>query len=82
METFNLADRDFPEVSISRVAKDLGEEVDSLFLVEELILSPLSIADCTTLPVLVYPFEEQGLIYAKIRLLYKHLPKTINILCP
>ena len=79
MEAFDLADRDLSEVAIGWVAENLGEEVDSLFLIKQVVLSSLSIGSCTTVSVLVYPFQEKRLVHHKVGLLYEHLPETINI---
>ena len=64
MEAFHLSCRYLGEVAVGGAAEDLGEEVDSLRFVEEVVFPALTVG-CPTasLSGFIDPLQEHGLVH-------------------
>lgn len=78
VEAFYLSNRDLLEVDIGRIAQDLGEEVNSFNLIEQMELLALTLSR-PSISVLVDPLQEESLIRVEVWLLYEESPETVNV---
>jgi hypothetical protein len=81
VEAFDLANGDLTKVPVGRVAQYLSEEMNSLLVIEKEMFSSLAICSGACIAMFVDPLKEDGLIYIRVGLLNKHLPKPIDVFC-
>jgi len=74
VEGFGLPRRYLLEINVCAIAKDLGEEMETLLFIEQIVFRVVA-----RLTILVNPLQKKSLVRVEVRLLNKQGPQAVDV---